>query len=173
MYKLIRSGSTFSWYSLVRVSVYTFALLLVQAHWISRLPYPGLRVDLLLPLMFGVAVEWPPFVSLLWAFLWGFTLDTLSGNFWGFHVGSYVMIICMVNIAVEKLEFQNPLYQMSFVGICAFGQSIALGLFLTFESSGSVSSASIWMNLLLRSFIMTIMAPLIALPVWSSRSSVR
>ncbi len=87
--------------------------------------------------MFGVAVEWSPFLSIIWASAWGFIADTLSGKFWGFHVGAYVVAICLVNITAERFELHNPLYQMLFVGACAFGQSVALGLFLIVRSAGA------------------------------------
>jgi rod shape-determining protein MreD len=161
--------STIQWQHFLKVSGYTFFLALVQALWIARLPYTGLRTDLLLPLMFGVAIEWPPVLSIFWAFLWGFAMDTLSGKFWGFHVGSYVVAACVVNISSEKFEFQNPLYQMSFIGLCALGQSMVLGFFLLFEPSGSLVVASTWKNLLIRSVMMMVLCPLIVYPIWSTK----
>ncbi len=152
------------WQSYFWVAVYTLILLLLQAQWISRLPYHAFRADLLLPLMFGIAVEWPPLLSLLWACVWGYAVDALSGKFWGFHVGSYVVAVCMVNIAVEKFEFHNPLYQVSFVGVCALGQSAALGLYLCCEP---VSIASMWISLVIRSMVTMALAPFIIYPVWN------
>lgn len=152
-----------------RVTAYTFFLFLLQAQWVSRLPYPALRVDLFLALMFGIAVEWPPLMSLLYGCAWGFTLDVFSGKFWGFHLGSYIVAICLVNVAMEKLEFQNPLYQMSFVGLCALGQSVALGLYLMFEPAGALSVVSLWMNLAVRALIMMLCSPLVLYPLWYAK----
>lgn len=157
------------WGHYVKVTAYTFLLALIQALWIARLPYADLRGDLLLPLMFGVAIEWPPILSIFWAFLWGFAMDTFSGKFWGFHVGSYVVAACLVNIATEKFEFQNPLYQMSFVGVCALGQSMVLGLFLLFEPSGTLVVAATWKSLVIRSVMMTLLCPLIIHPIWNTK----
>lgn len=171
-----RRGGPFSsgraslpWQSYAKVAAYTFLLALIQALWVARVPYTGLRGDLLLPLMFGVALEWPPVASIFWAFLWGFAMDTLSGKFWGFHVGSYVVAACLVNIATEKFEFQNPLYQMSFVGVCALGQSMVLGLFLLFEPSGSLVVAATWKSLVIRSVMMMILCPLIVYPIYNTK----
>ncbi len=162
---------TVRWQYILRISAYTLLLLLMQAHWISRLPYRALRIDLMLPLMFGVAIESPPMISLGWAFLWGYVMDTLSGKFWGFHVGSYVVSICLVNIAAEKFEFQNPIYQMAFVGMCALGQSFILGLFLLFEPSGSMDFVSTWHSLAIRAFLMMIVTPMVIFPVVNDRRS--
>ena len=161
--------STTQWQHFVKVTGYTVLLALVQGLLVVRLPFPGLRGDLLLPLMFGVAVEWPPLLSIFWAFLWGFAMDTLSGKFWGFHVGSYVVAVSLVNLATEKFEFRNPLYQMSFIGVCALGQSLVLGLFLLFEPSGSLVLVATWESLAVRSVMMMILCPLIVLPIWNKK----
>lgn len=128
-----------------------------------------MRVDLLLPLMFGTAVEWSPVLSIAWASVWGFILDTLSGKFWGFHVGSYVVAVCLVNITAERFELYNPLYQMLFVGACALGQSFALGLFLLFEAPAQIEVSSTYMSLLLRSIFMMLLTPLVTYPLWNVR----
>lgn len=161
--------SSTQWQYLVRVCVYTMVLVVLQAQWISELPRLAMRGDLLLPLMFGIAIEWPPVLSVLWAFLWGYIMDTLSGKFWGLHVGSYLIAVCMVNIASEKFEFHNPVYQMIFVGLCALGQSLVLGFFLLFEPAGTVVLANNWNSLLLRTLIMTILSPLIIYPIWNGK----
>jgi len=121
--------------------------------------------------MFGVAVEWSPVLSIVWALVWGFVGDTLSGKFWGFHVGSYVVAICLVNITAERFEFHNPLYQMLFVGACALGQSVALGLFLLVEAPEQLTMPSIYVGLLLRSVVTMLLAPIITYPVWNIRES--
>jgi rod shape-determining protein MreD len=159
------------WRYFSKVTLYTLFLLLLQSYWVSRLSYPELRIDLLLPLMFGIAVEWSPVLSIVWASVWGFVADALSGRFWGFHVGSYVVAICLVNITAERFEFHNPLYQMLFVGACALGQSIALGLFLLVEAPEQIAMPSIYVSLLLRSVVTMIVAPLITYPVWNIRES--
>jgi len=158
-----------SWRYLLKVTLYTLFLLLLQSFWVSRFSYSELRIDLLLPLMFGVAVEWSPVLSIVWASLWGFVADTLSGKFWGFHVGSYVVAICLVNIMAERFEFHNPLYQMLFVGACALGQSVALALFLLVETPEQIAMPSIYAHLLVRSVITMLLAPLITYPIWNIR----
>src|SRR5512142_3149846 len=126
---MIKSGVTegISAVRILRLVVYTFSILLIQAHFVTRLPYQALRADLLLPLMFGIAAEWPPTAGLLWACFWGFLADNFSGMFWGLHVGSYVMAVCLVHMASERFDCQNPFYQMCLVGLCAAGQSVAIG----------------------------------------------
>ena len=153
----------------VRIGLYTFALLVLQAVWISRLAYPALRADLLLPLMFGVAVEWPPVAGILWACLWGYAMDTLSGEFFGFHVGSYAVAVCVVHIALEKFEFHNPLYQMAFVGMCALGQTVALGMFLFVQSSVAITSTTVWVSLVIRALVITFVSPFVIYPIWNVR----
>jgi rod shape-determining protein MreD len=163
------SKTSTAWHHYLKVIVYTLFILLLQALWISRMPSPALRADLLLPLMFGVASEWSPLPSLFWAFLWGFVVDTLSGKFWGLHVGSYVVAVSLVNIAAEKFECKNPVYQMGFVGLCALGQSAVLGLYLIFEPSGPTVLATTWNSLIIRSILMTLVSPMILYPIWSSK----
>lgn len=158
--------STTQWQYFLKVTAYTFALLMVQALWIARLPFPALRGDLLLAVMFGVAVEWAAPLSLLWALIWGYMADVLSGEFWGFHVGSYLVAICLVNITAERFELDNPFYQMAMIGVCALGQSFALGFFFLLAPSEGVSEVSLWMHLIIRSLLMAFFAPLIIYPLW-------
>ncbi len=157
------------WRYLSKVTLYTLFLLFLQSFWVSTFSRSELRIDLLLPLMFGAAVEWPPFLSIIWALAWGFVADTLSGKFWGFHVGSYVVAICLVNITAERFELHNPLYQMLFVGACALGQSLALGLFLIVQAPEQMAMPSTYMSLLGRSLVTMILAPIITHPVWNVR----
>ncbi len=167
-----RAKNNFQWVYLLEMFAYTFLIVLLQADFFVRLPYPGLRLDMLLPLMVGIASQWSPVPSLLWASVWGYALDTLSGEFWGLHVGSYVVAISMVNIASEKFDFHNPVYQMSLVGLCAFGQSLALGLFVSFEPAGFASSAAIWTSLLIRSVLTMFLAPFAIMPItWLARKA--
>jgi len=159
------------WRYLSKVTLYTLFLLFLQSFWVSNFSRSELRIDLLLPLMFGAAVEWPPFLSIIWASTWGFVADTLSGKFWGFHVGAYVVAVCLVNITAERFELHNPLYQMLFVGACALGQSVALGLFLIVQAPEQMAMASSYTALVVRSLVTGILAPMITYPVWNIRES--
>jgi len=159
------------WQSFLKVTLYSLLLLVFQAVWASRTASAALKPDLLLPMMLPVAVWWPPVASLGWAILWGFMADTLSGKLWGYHVGSYVVSVCLVHIAAEKFEFQNPLYQMFFVGLCSLGQSLVLGLFLFLEPAGSLLGASAGRDLVGRFVLTMILSPLIIFPVWKDRAS--
>lgn len=159
------------WTSAVKIFIYTIALVVLQAQWIARLPHPGLRADVLLPLMFGVAAECSPVMSLVWALVWGYALDTLSGKFYGFHVGSYVLAVCLVKVGAERLELQNPIYQMTFVGICALAQSFALWIFLCFDSMDTYGGVATWLNSLFRCALTTLVAPLVIYPVYGGERS--
>lgn len=154
------------------VSAYTFFLLILQSLWISQMSYPAMRADLFLPLMLGIATIWPPLASLAWAFLWGFVADNLAGKFWGFHVGSYVVTVCLVYAASEKFELQNPLYQMLLVGICATGQSLVLGLFLWMEPHSLIEISAIWQDLVVRSLFIMLLSPFVIYPVSDGRRTV-
>lgn len=158
-FKTVRS------YHFAKVLAYTFVLLALQVHWISRLPAQALRVDLFVPLVFAVALIWPPMGCLLWAFFWGFVMDLLSGKFWGFHVGSYVATCCLVMITMDRLELGNPLFHLLFIGLVSFGQSVILGLFLSFEPGDPILSSEIWGSLLGRSLFMTFSAAFIVYPL--------
>jgi len=160
-----------TWRYLLKVTLYTLFLLVLQSYWVSYFGRPELRIDLLLPLMFGTAVEWSPLLSVVWASAWGFIVDALSGKFWGFHVGTYVVAVCLVNITAERFEYHNPVYQVLFVGACALGQSGALGLFLLFEAPGQIDFASTCRSLLARSVVMMVVAPLITYPLWNIRGN--
>ncbi|MCU0574877.1 MAG: rod shape-determining protein MreD [Syntrophobacteraceae bacterium] len=155
------------------MAVYTILVFLAQAVWISRLPYQAIRVDLMLPLMLGVAMEWSLAAGLLWALAWGFVFDALSGKFWGFHVVSYITAVCLVHISIEKFEFQNPLYQMVVVGACAMGQGVVLWLYLLVEPQAPTLDAAVWQSLLARSFLMAVVSPLLIYPIgrWGSGSA--
>ncbi|MBP8645937.1 MAG: rod shape-determining protein MreD [Syntrophobacteraceae bacterium] len=159
-----------NWQYLLKVSLYSLLLLLLQAAWNSRVPSPTLKADFLLPIMLAVAVEWPAVGSLGWAIVWGFVADTLSGKLWGFHVGSYVLSICLVHIAAEKFEFQNPLYQMFFVGVCSMIQSVVLGMFLLLEPSGSMLDVTAGRDLVGRFIFTMVLTPLIIAPIWKNRA---
>jgi len=169
--RVVRTDS--GWGVTLRVVLYTLSIFLVQAVWVPRLPYPAVRVDLLLPVMLGVAMEWSLVGGLVWAVLWGYVLDMLSGKFWGFHVLSYVVAVCVVHISLEKFEFRNPLYQMVVVGGCALGQGVVLWLYLLVEPQTPPLDPRVWQSLVIRSVFMGIMAPLLIHPVsWWGKSSV-
>ncbi|MGC9964027.1 MAG: rod shape-determining protein MreD [Syntrophobacteraceae bacterium] len=155
---------------MIKITVYTFFVLSLQAHLIPRLPYPALRIDLLLPLMFAVAVEWSPLAGLLWASLWGFVVDNFSGEFWGLHVGSYAVTVCLVNLASDRFDRRNPGYQMGLVGLCAAGQSIVLGLFLSFVPMDFPSLTSIWISLGIRTLFSVTVAPFLIYPLLNPRN---
>jgi len=105
-----------------------------------------------------------------WAIVWGFVADTLSGKLWGFHVGSYVLSICLVHIAAEKFEFQNPLYQMFLVGVCSMIQSVVLGMFLLLEPSGSMLDMAAGRALVGRFIFTVVLSPMIIAPIWKNRA---
>lgn len=155
---------------MTKITLYTMFVLALQAHLIPWLPWPALRVDLVLPLMFAFAVEWSTMTAVLWASFWGFVVDNFSGEFWGLHVGSYVVTVCLVNMASDRFDRRNPGYQMGLVGLCALGQSIALGLFLSFVPMDVPSLTSIWISLGIRTLLSVTMAPLLIYPIINQRN---
>ncbi|MEM5788886.1 MAG: hypothetical protein AAGU11_16360 [Syntrophobacteraceae bacterium] len=170
---MIRSGQTadFRVGRTAWIACYSFFVLLLQAQLVTRMPYPALRTDLLLPLMLPVALEWPPITALLWASFWGFIIDNFSGEFWGLHVGSYAAAICLVNMASDKFDCNSPVYQMGLVGVCALGQSVALGLFQSFQPMDLPSLTALWTSLGIRTLLSMTMAPFLIYPLLSSRGS--
>jgi rod shape-determining protein MreD len=156
----------------IKFMFYSLFVLALQAHLVQRFPYEGLRIDLLLPLMFAIAVEWSPLAGVLWAGLLGFIVDNFSGEFWGLHVGSYAITICLVNMASEKFDWLNPAYQMGLVGLCALGQSVALGAYLSFAPMDSPELTSIWIGLGFRTLFSTVISPFLIYPVLRPRSAV-
>jgi rod shape-determining protein MreD len=145
-------------------------LLALQAQIIPQLPYAALRVDLLLPLMFAVAVEYSPLTGVLWAGALGFMVDVFSGEFWGLHVGSYVVTVCLVHMASDSFDWHNPAYQMGLVGLCALGQSVALGLFFSYVPMDSATLTSIWISLSIRTLVSATIAPLLIYPLLSGQT---
>ncbi|SPF47275.1 conserved membrane hypothetical protein [Syntrophobacter sp. SbD1] len=154
---------------MIKFILYCLLVLAIQAHLIDRLPYAGLRVDLLLPVMFAIADEFPPLTGVLLGGLLGFVVDNFSGEFWGLHVGSYVVTVCLVNMASEKFDWRNPAYQMGLIGLCALGQSIALGLFLSFVPMDAPALTSIWTGLGVRTILSAIIAPFLIYPMLNTR----
>ena len=165
MYTLAGLKNSPDWGDYLLVILYTIFMLFVQAVIFCRLPYPALRADVLLPVIFIAAVEWPVIPALLWACFWGFVLDTLSGMFWGFHISSYVGVVGLVNIAGDKLEVRNPVYRTAFIGLCALAQSLALGLYFTLSASEPPSQWNLWANLVIRAIFIMTLSPFILYPV--------
>ena len=153
-----------------RFSFGGFLVLALQAQIVPQLPYAALRVDLFLPFMFAVAVEWSPMGGLLWAGVLGYVADVFSGEFWGLHVGSYVVTVCLVHMASENFDCCNPGYQLGLVGMCALGQSIALGLFLSYVPMDSATLATIWVSLGIRTLLSATIAPLLIYPLLSAQT---
>lgn len=169
---MIRSGQSTA-FPLGRaawIAAYTFLVMLLQVHLASRLPYAALRIDMLLPLMLASAVGWSPIGGLLWAAFWGFLADNFSGQFWGLHVGSYAVAVCLVHLASERFDCYNPLYQMGLAGLCALGQAAALGLFLSFVPMDFFSLTEIWISLGIRTVLSMTTAPFLIYPILSPRS---
>jgi len=156
---------------IIKITLYTVFVLALQAHLIPRLPYPALRVDLLLALMFAIGVEWSPLAGVLWSSFWGFVVDNFSGEFWGLHVGSYTITVCLVHMVSDRFDRRNPAYQVGLVGLCALGQSIALGLFLSFVPMDLPSLTSIWISLGIRTLLTTTIAPFLIYPMLNPRNA--
>ena len=154
---------------MIKFMLYCLLVLAAQAHLIDRLPYAGLRVDLLLPVMFAIAVEFSPLPGVLLGGLLGFVVDNFSGEFWGLHVGSFVITVCLVNMASERFDWRNPAYQMGLIGLCALGQSIALGLFLSFVPLDDPALTTIWTGLGVRTLLSAIIAPFLIYPILNTR----
>ena len=157
---------------MIKTTLYSLFVLTLQAHLITRLPYPALRVDLFLPLMFAIAVEWPPLAGVLWAGFLGFVVDNFSGEFWGLHVGSYTVTVCLVNMASKRFDWANPAYQMGLVGLCALGQSIALGSFLSFFPMDIDALTSIWIGLGIRTLLSVTIAPFLIYAMLNPRKKI-
>jgi len=157
---------------MIKTTLYSLFVLTLQAHLIPRLPYPALRVDLFIPLMFVIAVEYPPLAGVLWAGFLGFVVDNFSGEFWGLHVGSYTVTVCLVNMASKRFDWANPAYQMGLVGLCALGQSIALGSFLSFFPMDIDALTSIWIGLGIRTLLSVTIAPFLIYAMLNPRKKI-
>ena len=153
----------------LKIAAYTLFLFLLQAYLIVRFPYRALRADLLLPLMVGVALKFPPLMSILWAFIWGYVADVLTGKFWGLHIGTYMITVRLVHLTAQKVEFYNPFYQMLFVLVCVLGQSALLGLILWMKSPALFAMNSFLENMEIRSLLTTLLTPLIVSPLLRMR----
>jgi rod shape-determining protein MreD len=156
----------------VKFAVYCLLMLALQARLVQQLPYTAFRIDLLLPVIFAIAVECSPLAGVFWAGLLGFIVDDFSGEFWGMHVGSFTVTVCLVNMASERFDWRNPAYQAGLVGLCALGQSLALGLFLSFAPVDVPAPTSIWINLGIRALLSATIAPFLIYPVLNSRYAI-
>jgi len=154
---------------LLKVAAYTFVLFFVQTHWIARLHYRALRVDLLIPAMVGIALLTSPVKGLAAAFLWGYIVDVLSGKFWGLHIGTYMTVVLLVHVMEHQIQFRNPLYQMSLILFCVLAQSFALGLYLWIKAPNPFLMEAFLRNLVVRSLLTTALTPLIVLPILKIR----
>lgn len=153
------------------VLLYTFFIMLVQVHVVARLPYQALRTDLLLPLLIAAAVGWSPLPGLAWAAFWGFLADNFSGQLWGLHVCSYAVAVCLVHLASDRFDCYNPIYQAFLAGICVLGQSIAIGLYLSFVPQDLPTLTDIWISLGIRTVLCMTLTPLLVYPIFIPRSS--
>lgn len=151
--------------NLFKIAGYTLLLFLLQTYLVARLPYRALRVDLLLPVMVGVALKLSPVMSLVWAFICGYMVDVLTGKFWGLHIGTYVITVRLVQLTTQKVEFYNPFYQMLFVLVCILGQSALLGLILWIKSPALFMMDSFFEHLEIRSLLTMLLTPLIVSPL--------
>ena len=158
--------STINYRVIAGINAYFLVAFLVQSLWVARMPHAAFRVDLLLPLVFAVAHRLSALNGLGLAFLWGFVFDVFTGQCWGFHVGAYLVTVCLVNLLHTRFEFSHAMYQMLFVGACSLGQSAVLGLLL-WTQSPDVSLASLaWESLLLRAVVMMVLTPLVIAPIY-------
>lgn len=154
---------------LLKITGYAFILFLIQVNLIACLPYRALRVDLMLPAMVGVALSSSSAIAIVWAFVWGYMVDILTGKFWGLHVGTYVITVRLVQVMAQKVESRNPFYQMFLVLLCVLGQSVILGVFLWIKSPTPLLLDSFLKNLEIRSLLITFLTPLIIFPVLKIR----
>jgi rod shape-determining protein MreD len=145
--------------SVCKVVMYGFGLLLLQIHFISRLPHESLRVDLLLLFMMALALELPITASVGSAMGLGYIVDVFCGRFWGLHVVSYVITVLVVSKVLLRFEMQNPLYQMSVAGICGLIQGGLLMAFLWMDRQGEVLTNALIASLVARSLVMMVLAP--------------
>lgn len=148
---------------------YIFLLFLLEVHFVARLPHRGLRVDLLLPAMIGVALLSSTTKGLLAAFVCGYVVDVLSGKFWGLHIVTYMTIVWLVKMTAQKVEFRNPLYQMPFVFLCVLAQSAVLGTLLWIKAPVPFIIDSLLKDLGIRSLTTMLVAPMVISPLLKIR----
>jgi rod shape-determining protein MreD len=146
-------------FSVCKVVMYAFGLFLLQIHFISRLPYESLRVDLLMLFMVALALELPLVGSVTSAICLGYVVDVFCGRFWGLHVTSYVITVLVVSKVLLRFEMQNPLYQMAVAGVCGLIQGGLLMIFLWLDRQGELLTNTLMASLVARSLVMMVMAP--------------
>jgi rod shape-determining protein MreD len=146
-------------FSVCKVVMYAFGLFLLQIHFISRLPYESLRVDLLLLFMVALALELPLIASVTSAIALGYVVDVFCGRFWGLHVTAYVLTVLVVSKVLLRIEMQNPLYQMAVAGVCGLIQGALLMIFLWLDRQGELLTSSLIASLVARSLVMMVLAP--------------
>jgi hypothetical protein len=86
-------------------------------------------------------------------------------------VGSYMLTVCLVHMVSDRFERCNPAYQAGLVGLCALGQSIALGLFLSFVPMDLPSLTSIWISLGIRTLLTATIAPFLIYPLLNPKNA--
>ncbi len=146
-------------FSLCKLVMYAFGLLLLQIHFVSRLPYDSLRVDLLLLLMLALTLELPIIGAVSSAIGLGYVVDVFCGRFWGLHVASYVITVLIVSKVLLRFEMQSPLYQMAVAGVCGLLQGGLLMAYLWLDRQGEVLTNTLIASLLARSLVMMVLAP--------------
>jgi rod shape-determining protein MreD len=144
-----------------KLLTYSLGLFLVQENFVSHLPHQVLRVDILLLFIMGLALQLPLFLSIAWAMLVGYAADVFSGQFWGFHVCSYIFAVFLVTTILQKLELNHFFYQMLLAGCCTLFQSFLLVGFLWFTGQALFLSWSLWATLGVRLLLMMVLAPVI------------
>jgi len=144
-----------------KLLTYSLGLFLVQENFVSHLPHQALRVDILLLFIMGLALQLPLLLSIAWAMLVGYAADVFSGQFWGFHVCSYIFAVLLVTKILQKLKLDHFFYQMLLGGCCALFQSFLLAGFLWFTGQVSFLSWSLWATLVVRLLLMMLLAPVV------------
>jgi rod shape-determining protein MreD len=153
----------------LKIAGYALLLLIVQTHFVANLSQRAFRLDLLLPTVVGIAIKLPYSTSILLAFVLGYVVDVLSGKFWGLHVGAYVLVVLLVHMTAQKIEFRNLFYQISFIGVCMLGQSFVLGLLLWIKASTPLMLDPLLKSFGIRSVLNTLIAPIIIAPILRMR----
>jgi rod shape-determining protein MreD len=144
-----------------KVVMYAFGLFLLQIHFVSRLPYESLRIDVLLLLMVALALELPFAGSITSALCLGYMVDVFCGRFWGLHVITYVITVLVVSKVLLRFEMQSPLYQMAVTAVCGLLQGCVLMLFLWMNRQGELLTGTLMASLVARSLVMMVLAPVL------------
>lgn len=154
-----------AWFRILSVALgYGVVLFLIQGHWLSRIGYPGLRLDLLLPLALQVALEMPFAFAVCWSLAWGLVMDTFTGRLWGLHLGTYLLAMVLVYLAEERFELRNMAYRLVCVGLCALVEALVLGVYSVIVSAAPPYDPAIWLPLVVRILGVMVVTPLIGFP---------